>query len=168
MRNVRKIVAALFAVVLVLTAGCGKKSGGKVVDYDVPMPMGFEETEQENVDKMWKDADGSSINVKITEKISDFETLTADALREAMIESFDSAYGVKPTITDKYFTRTEVCGLPAIQYCFTIELAGVEMTQLMVSVNADKNYAFTYTETAGGDWMNDFEDSAKKIQLITD
>ena len=168
MKNVKRSAAALFALVLILTAGCGKKSGSnKVVDYTVDVPAGFEEMEMEGVTKAWATVDGSNVNVNITEKDSAFKKINADALRDALLQVFEATYGAAPTITDKYFTNDEVCGMPAYQYCYDIELAGVEMTQLIVCVDADKTYTFTYTDTTGG-WMADFEASAGAIELITE
>lgn len=165
MKNVKRSFAALFAVVLVLTAGCGKKASNKVVDYKVDVPDGFEEMELEGVTKCWATVDGSNINVNITEKDSGFKKITADALRDAMIEVFEATYGAAPTITDKYFTSDKVCDMPAYQYCYVIELMGVEMTQLVVCIDADQTYTVTYTDTTG-DWIEDFQSSAKNIELV--
>lgn len=165
MKNVKRSLAALFAVALVFAAGCGKKVNDHVVDYKVDLPESFQETETEGVTKSWVAADGSNINVNITDKISDFKKIDADMLRDALKEVF-AAGGAQPTITDKYFTSDEVCGLPAYQYCYDIVLEGLSMTQLVVCVDADKTYTVTYTDVTG-DWMEDFEDSAKNIQLIT-
>ena len=88
-------------------------------------------------------------------------------LRDDLMQAFQTTYGAEPTITDRYFTSDEVCGLPAYQYCYDIELDGMKMTQLVVCVNADRTYTFTYTDV-NGSWMDKFEDSAKNIQLITE
>jgi len=165
MNHVKRSLAALFALVLVLTAGCGKKASNKVVDYTVDVPSGFEETEQEGVVKCWLNAaDGANVNVNITAKDAAFKKITADALREALVQAFGESYGA-PTITDRYFTSDEVCGMPAYQYCYDIELAGVEMTQLVVCIDADQTYTITYTDTTG-DWISEFETSAKNINLV--
>lgn len=165
MNCAKRSLAALFALVLIVTAGCGKKTNNKVKDYTVDVPESFEEMEMEGVTKCWYNADGSNINMNITEKDSAFKKITADALKDAMLEVFESTYGSAPTITDKYFTSDEVCGMPAYQYCYDIELMGVEMTQLIVCIDADQTYTVTYTDTTG-DWMSDFETSAKNIQLV--
>ena len=166
MKYVKRSFAALFAVVLVLAAGCGKKASNKVVDYTVDVPSGFEEAEQDGVVKAWANpADNSNINVNITEKDAAFKSITADALREALVELFEESIGEAPTITDKYFTSDEVCGMPAYQYCYTIEVIGVEMTQLVVCIDADKTYTVTYTDTTGS-WISEFEASAKNINLV--
>lgn len=168
MKNVKRSLAALFAVMLVLAAGCGKKASNKVVDYKVDVPDSFEEWEMEGVTECWANAaDGSNINLNITDKTSDFKKIDADMLRAALVEVFQATYGAEPKITDKYFTSDEVCGMPAYQYCYVIDLEGMEMTQLVVCVDADKTYTVTYTDTVG-DWLTEFETSAKNIQLITE
>ena len=166
MNNVKRSVAALFALMLILTSGCGKKAGSnKVVDYTVDVPASFQEMEMEGVTECWATVDGSNINVNITDKDAAFKKITADALREAMVQVFEATYGAAPTITDKYFTNNEVCGMPAYQYCYVIELMGMEMTQLVVCIDADQTYTVTYTDVTG-DWMSDFEASAKNIELV--
>ena len=167
MKCVKRSAAALFVLVLVLTAGCSQKVNDHVVDYEVDVPSGFQSTEMDGVIECWVSADGSNINVNTTDKTKDFNKIDADVLRDALMQVFQTTYGVEPTITDSYFTSDQVCGLPAYQYCYDIELAGTEMTQLVVCVNADKTYTITYTDVTG-DWMDEFEDSAKNIQLITE
>lgn len=137
----------------------------KVVDYKVDIPSGFEEQEVEGVTKAWYNMeDRSNVNVNITEKDSAFKKITAEALKDAMVQLFEESYSMTPTITDKYFTSEEVCGMPAYQYSYEIELNGVEMTQLVVCIDADKTYTVTYTDTTGS-WMGEFETSAKNINL---
>lgn len=165
MNHVKRSLAALFALALVLTAGCGKKTSNKVTDYTVDVPAGFEEADPGELAKVWSHTDGSNINVNITEKDKAFKSITADALREAMELVYEEGYNVTPTITDKYFTSNEVCGMPAYQYCFKIELMGIEMTQLVVCIDADQTYAITYTDVTG-DWLSEFETSAKNIKLV--
>ena len=161
----KKKIAVLLALLLILT-GCSQASK-KVVDYKVDIPDGFESIEMEGVAACWYNGDGSNVNLNITDKDRGFSKIDADALREALITTFQSAYEMEPTISDRYFTSSEVCGMPAYQYCYDIELAGVEMTQLIVCVDADKTYTVTYTDTVG-DWLTEFETSAKNIQLITE
>lgn len=164
MNHVKRSLAALFALVLVLTAGCGKKASNKVVDYTVDVPAGFEETDPGELAKIWSHADGSNINVNITEKDKAFKSITADALREAMVLVYEQG-GYSADITDKYFTSNEVCGMPAYQYCFKLEVMGMEMTQLVVCIDADQTYTITYTDVTG-DWLSQFETSAKNIELV--
>ena len=68
-------------------------------------------------------------------------------------------------VPDRFFSKDDVCGLPAYQYCYDVELDGVTMTQLLVTVNADKLYAFTYTDMTG-DWIDEFQPLIPTLMLI--
>ena len=165
----KKWLVFLFALVLLLPAGCAKKINDHVVDYKVDVPEGFEEMEMEGVKDCWVNAeDGSNINTTVTVKESGvnaaFKLINADLARETLKEMFKTTYDVEPDVTDRFFTRDAVCGLPAYQYCYDVELDGETMTQLIVTVNADKLYAFTYTAMTG-DWIDTFQESAKNIEL---
>lgn len=164
----KKCLLSLFALVLLLSAGCGEKVNNHVTDYTVDVPDGFEETEMDGVKDCWYAQDGSSINTTVTAKQSGadaaFQLITADLARETLKEMFKTTFDAEPAITDRFFTKDDVCGLPAYQYCYDVELNGTAMTQLMVTVNADKLYAFTYTDMTG-DWIDAFQESAKNIQL---
>lgn len=166
----KKSLVFLFALVLLLPAGCGKKVNDHVTGYNVDVPDGFEETEMEGVKECWYNAaDGSNINTTVTDKENGadaaFKIITADLTRETLTEMFESTFGVAPTITDRFFTKDEVCGLPAYQYSYEMELdGGQHMTQIVVCINADKTYTFTFT-TSSSDMVPVFDESAKNIQL---
>ena len=55
-------------------------------------------------------------------------------------------------------------GLPAYQYSYVLEWEGQTVTQILVSVNADKTYAFAYT-TNDEALLKEFDASARNIQL---
>ncbi len=190
----KKYIAILFALLLMSMVGCSKDEGkdwdvgpsasqptqdvqssepekvsDHVVDYTVDVPESFEPMEMEGLAACWYNtADNSNINVNIMDKDATtdlgFKAITAEMLRLTLVSSFKEAYGVEPEITDRYFTNDQVCGLEAYQYSYTMILEGQEMTQLIVCVNADKTYTFTYTD-ATGEWIDTFEESAKNIQF---
>ena len=164
----KKKIAFLFAVLMLALAGCGSKVNDHVVDYKVDMPEGFAATEQEGVDACWMAPDQSNINLLIVDKDATtnagFKAITADILRDTVKSSMKEAYGQEPTVTDRYFTKDDVCGLPAYQYSYDMNLAGIEMTQIIVCINADKTYTFTYT-TDNAEYLDAFDASAKNIQL---
>ena len=162
----KKSVAFLLAMFMLVLSGCAGESK-KVVDYTVDVPTGFEEVEMEGTDACWMHSDSSSVNLIITNKDKSFSKVTADALREGIEENFEAVYGVGVTITDRFFTNDEVSGMPAYQYSYELDLAGVKLTQLIVGVDADKTYTITYTD-ATGNWISDFENSAKNIQFVTE
>lgn len=162
----KKIAILLAAVMMLALAGCGQGGAAKnhVVDYKVDIPEGFVEAQMEGLDAYWQNtADSSNINLTITDKTSGFSKISADMVKSALMTQFEAA-GFKATINDRYFNKDQVCGLPAYQYCYDISLNGVDMIQLIVCIDADQAYTFTYTDVTG-DWLATFENSAKNIQL---
>ena len=165
----KKKILPLLALLLVVLAGCGPKLNDHVTDYHIDLPAGFEEIEMEGVDKCWSNAaQTGNVNLKITAKAGSanaaFKAITADIARETIASAWKESYGSDPVITDRYFSKDPVAGLPAYQYSYVLEWEGQTVTQILVSVNADKTYTFTYTD-ATGEWIDTFEESAKNIQF---
>lgn len=167
----KKIAFLLAAVMLLALAGCGGGSADvpdHVVDYKVDVPDGFEPIEQEGLAACWYAGDGSNINLNITDKDATtdlgFKAITADMLRTTMVAAYKEATGVEPTIEDRYFGTEKMFGLDAYQYSYDIELGGQSMVQIVVCINADQTYTFTYT-TSDPDLVEVFDASAKGIQL---
>ena len=165
----KKKILPLLALLLVVLAGCGPKLNDHVTDYHIDLPAGFEEIEMEGVDKCWANAGlTGNVNLKTTAKAGTtnaaFKAITADIARDTISSAWKEQYGSEPTITDRYFTKDEVSGLPAYQYSYDMNLAGIEMTQIIVCINADKTYTFTYT-TDNAEYLDAFDASAKNIQL---
>lgn len=157
----------LAAMVALALAGCGARAGGHVVDYHVDVPGGFVETELEGAAACWTNlSDGSSINLNVTGRDASggFGSITAGTARAALESALKDRYGTQPAVTDRYFTRDEVCGLPAYQYSYELTVGGRTVSQTVVCVNADRRYTFTYTDMTGA-WAGAFEASAKNIQL---
>lgn len=197
----KKSLAFLFALLMLALAGCGgddakntagpgsndnpgaatsapteepteePKAGNHVVDYKIDVPDDFEPMDQEGLDACWFRADGSNINLVITEKDSTtdlgFKAITGDMLKTTLVSSLKDAYDVEPTITENYFTKNDVSGLPAYQYSYHLDLEDVEMSQIIVCINADKTYTFTFT-ASDDEIMETFETVAKDIQLTVE
>lgn len=166
----KKKILPLLALMLVFLAGCGPKLNDHVTDYHIDLPAGFEEIEMEGVDKCWANAGlTGNVNLKTTAKAGTtnaaFKAITADIARDTISSAWKEQYGSEPTITDRYFTKDEVSGLPAYQYSYVLEYGGQQVTQILVSINADKTYAFAYTTNDEG-ILKEFDASAKNIQLI--
>lgn len=160
----------LFAVLMLVLTACGPKLNDHVTDYHIDLPDGFVETELDGADAAWYNpADNSNVNLLITKKAATadvaFKAITADALRETVEETLEKSYsGVEINITERFFSKDDVCGLPAYQYSYVVEFSGQSATQIIVSINADKTYTFTYT-TSDADTLAAFEASARNIQL---
>ena len=168
----KKKIAYLLAaaVVLAALAGCGSKVNDHVVDYKLDIPDGFTETELEGADACWVSADGTAnINVGTVAKAAGtdvtFKAATADMLRENLVDGMKQTYGEEPVVTDRYFTKNQVNGLDAYQYSYDMTVMGMDITQIIVSVNASRTYTFTYT-TNDSAMLAVFDESAKNIQLV--
>ena len=165
----KKNILPLLALAMLFLVGCGPRVNDHVTDYHIDLPAGFEEIEMEGVDACWANAGlTGNVNLTITAKSGTvnaaFKAITADIARETISSAWKEQYGSAPTITDRYFTKDPVCGLPAYQYSYVLEYEGQQVTQILVSINADKTYAFAYT-TNDEAVLKEFEDSAKNIQL---
>lgn len=165
----KKKILPLLALVLILLAGCGPKVNDHVTDYHIDLPDGFQEIEMEGVDACWANAgQTSNVNVKITNKTNStnnaFKEITADIARDTILSAWKESFGTQPTITDRYFSKDPICGLPAYRYSYTMEMEGESVTQILVSINADKTYAFAFT-TGDEAILEEFDASAQNIQL---
>lgn len=144
-------------------------ASNKVVDYKLDLPEGFEPIDQPGMEACWYNgADQSNVNLGLADRDATtdlgFKTITADLLRTTLEAAF-KAEGMEVELKDRYFTKDEVCGLPAYQYSYEMELdGGQHMTQIVVCINADKTYTFTFT-TSSSDMVPVFDESAKNIQL---
>ena len=131
----KKKIAFLLAMMMLLAlAGCGSKINDHVVDYKIDLPDGFVETELVGADACWYNAaDLSNVNLLIADKAATanaaFKAVTADILREAVESSLKEVYPTTPTITDRFFTKDDVCGLPAYQYGYSANVSGTDVYQ---------------------------------------
>ena len=135
------------------------------ITYQMSIPEGYTELEMEGIEFYYMYEDGSNINMNIQDKDSGFSLVTADMLNAALVSTFKQTYEIDLTITDNYFTTNEISGYPSYQYCISYEFQGIPFTQLIVGIDADRTYTFTFTDVAGGAWMTAFEESAKSIVI---
>lgn len=133
-------------------------------DYQLSIPDDFTAVEIDGLAFCYVHEDNSSISMNVQDKDSAFSAITAEALNEALVKTFSSTYDLDITITDLYFTTEAVSGFPGYQYCFSYELEGNTITQLVIGVDAAQTYTFTYTDMSG-DWIQTFEASAQTIKI---
>lgn len=142
-------------------------SAASTSNYELSIPDDFSAIEVEGMEFYYVGEDGSSVSLNVQPKDADFSNVTADLLREALENALSQSYKVDVTITDNYFTTETVSGYPAYQYSLSYELEETAITQLIIGVDADQTYTFTYTDLSGT-WMEGFEKSAKGIILVTE
>lgn len=149
------------------TAETSSGSSSAASNYTISIPDDFSSIEAEGMEFYYVGEDGSSVSLNVQPKDTAFDTVTADLLRTALEAALSQSYKVDVTITDNYFTTGTVSGYPAYQYSLSYELQGTAISQLIIGVDADRTYTFTYTDLSGT-WMEAFEKSAKGIILTTE
>ena len=135
--------------------------------YRLSIPKDFSEIEIDGMEFYYAAEDGSSVSLNLQPKDDAFSQVSAKELRTALSDAFLQTYEEEVVITDHYFTTNSISGYPAYQYAISYELQGDEVTQIMIGIDADQTYTFTYTDLAGT-WLDIFEDSIKTIAFINE
>lgn len=146
------------------TGSTSASTTGKATNYQLSIPDDFTAVEIDGLEFCYVHEDSSSISMNVQDKDDTFGTITAEALNEALTATFAATYDKDITIIDLYFANNAVSGFPAYQYCFSYELDGTALTQLVVGVDASQTYTFTYTDMTG-DWIQVFEASSQTIKI---
>ena len=141
-----------------------------VVDYRLNIPSRFTPLEPEDfgidADAFWYRSGGSSITVTTEPRDS---TDTLEGFLEISVTDFHNqqqiALGPNTQLTDLYFTRDDVSGLPALQYAYKTTSDGQTSYAILVSVLADPLYFFGFA-AADAETMLELEQCSKNIQLI--
>lgn len=132
--------------------------------YQLSIPKDFSELEIEGMEFYYGSEDGSSVSLNLRPKDPTFSQVSAELLKTALSTALQQTYGEDVSITDNYFTTEAVSGFPAYQYSISYELQGIAVTQIIIGIDADQTYTFTYTDLAGT-WIDTFEDSIETITL---
>ena len=135
------------------------------ITYRLSIPKDFLEIEIDGMEFYYTAEDGSSVSLNLQPKDAAFSQVSAVELSAALSDALLQRYEEEVVITDHYFTQEAICGYPAYQYSISYELLGDEVTQIMIGIDADQTYTFTYTDLAGT-WIDTFEDSIKTITFI--
>lgn len=135
--------------------------------YQLSIPKDFSEIKIDGMEFYYAAEDGSSVSLNLQPKDDAFSRVSAEELSTALSDAFLQTYEEEVVITDHYFTTNSISGYPAYQYAISYELQGNEVTQIMIGIDADQTYTFTYTDLAGT-WMDIFEDSIKTIAFINE
>ncbi len=134
--------------------------------YQLSIPKDFSKLDIEDLEFYYAAQDGSSISLGLQPKDPDFSQITAKQLDAALADALLQTYKEDIVITDNYFTRDPVSGYPAYQYSISYQLPKSEVTQIIIGIDADQTYTFTYTDLTGT-WIHVFEDSIQSITLST-
>ena len=136
-----------------------------VTTYRLSIPKDFSEIEIDGMEFYYAAEDGSSVSLNLQPKDAAFSQVSAEQLSAVLSDAFLETYEEEVMITNHYFTKKAICNYPAYQYAISYELQGNEVMQIMIGIDADQTYTFTYTDLAGT-WIDIFEDSIKTITFI--
>lgn len=131
------------------------------------LPDGFEEAQDLSgmyVTKRYP-IDASTIYyVEMDQDIS-LQLLTEDTFLEQMQSHLRESYDLDIDVDLKSFEKITISGYPAFRILCSYVIDDVEITHLEYTINADKSYIITYSQTNEYDRMDEFEASAATIQL---
>lgn len=156
-----------------------------ITGFHFEVPAGFEEVADADTPAVESELDGaevsgddyrfylaedrSNINVISGPKDPGFSGYTEESILDKLTNTFREALGAEAEITLNTYTTRQIGGYPSIQYDISILLEGTEVHQLVVSVDADKTYTFTFTDYSGSDqWIDDFYTSMDSISFETE
>ncbi len=134
------------------------------ISYQLSIPKDFSELEIEGMEFYYTAEDGSGISLNLQPKDPTFSQVSASRLNAALSGAFLQTYEEEVVITDNYFTTESISDYPAYQYSVSYELQGIAVTQIIVGVDADQTYTFTYTDLTGT-WSDTFEESICSIKI---
>ena len=142
----------------------GTDTASAKVHYTFTIPDDFTSMDVESMECFYEAKDGSYINMNIQDKDPSFGELTADSLNSALSQAFSKVYNKEITLTDLSFSMATVSGYPSYTYKFSYEAQDTVITDLLIGIDADQTYTFTFCDMTG-EWIELFEESASSISL---
>lgn len=141
----------------------------KPADLACKIPDGFEEQTDEAGLYLHKSfpEDISSISYIITQTDDTVMKMTGEAYREAYEKELYDVYGDEVDIVIHSFEHVRVDQRNAIRITLEYELKGVTYEQLNFMIfNGDEEHIMSYTQEAGGKWMEEFEKCSETLHFV--
>ena len=141
----------------------------KPADLACKIPDGFEEQSDEAGLYLHKSfpEDISSISYIITQTDDAVMKMTREDYREAYARELYDVYGDEVDIIIHSFEHVKVDQRNAIRITLEYELKGVIYEQLNFMIfNGDEDHIMSYTQEAGGKWMEEFEKCAGTLHFV--
>lgn len=141
----------------------------KPADLACKIPDGFEEQSDEAGLYLHKSfpEDISSISYIITQTDDAVMKMTREDYREAYARELYDVYGDEVDIIIHSFEHVKVDQRNAIRITLEYELKGVTYEQLNFMIfNGDEDHIMSYTQEAGGKWMEEFEKCAGTLHFV--
>lgn len=131
------------------------------------LPEGF--TEVEDMPGMYVTKrypiDASTIYYVEMDKDISMQLMTEETFLMQMQNNFEQIYGMDVDIDLQSYEKIEIDGYPAFKILCSYTVDDIEITQLEYTINADKSYVITYSQTHEYDRMEEFEASAATIHV---
>ncbi|WP_367925911.1 hypothetical protein [uncultured Ruthenibacterium sp.] len=137
------------------------------IEFDVP--EGFEQMDATGTGTaaLYQASDGSSVNVVIMENNG---SLASDVAMEDLVgpleQAFSEQFGEEVYLLDVKFETGTLGVCPYYRLDYSVTVAGVELYQTALGINADRAYTITYTDTTYGGWSEAFEQSIDSIKFV--
>lgn len=141
----------------------------KPADLACKIPDGFEEQSDEAGLYLHKSfpEDISSISYIITQTDDAVMKMTKEDYREAYARELYDVYGDEVDIIIHSFEHVKVDQRNAIRIALEYELKGVTYEQLNFMIfNGDEDHIMSYTQEAGGKWMEEFEKCSQTLHFV--
>ena len=141
----------------------------KPADLACKIPEGFEEQSDEAGLYLHKSfpEDISSISYIITQTDDAVMKMTKEDYREAYARELYDVYGDEVDIIIHSFEHVKVDQRNAIRITLEYELKGVNYEQLNFMIfNGDEDHIMSYTQEAGGKWMEEFEKCSQTLHFV--
>lgn len=176
----KKIICLFFALLTLFLAACAKEdgstphtvtspetvtNGSAVADFGYDLPDGF--AAAEDIPGMYQSPeypdDASNFYFSCGDADPYFANYDTAILEAALSLSLTQQMGTDVAVTVdmlEYFTLDD---LPAYRMELHYTVSGLALRQLVVCVNADYTYTFTWTQVGDADWMDAFRTSADSL-----
>ena len=141
----------------------------KPADLACKIPEGFGEQSDEAGLYLHKSfpEDISSISYIITQTDDAVMKMTKEDYREAYAKELYEVYGDDVDIIIHSFEHIKVDQRNAIRITLEYELKGVTYEQLNFMIfNGDEDHIMSYTQEAGGKWMEEFEKCSETLHFV--
>ena len=176
----KKHICLLLAFLTLALSACAKNEGFSndyttettapensvsVADYGFELPDGF--VAANGIVGMYESPDYPDDSSNFYASYGDadpyFASYDVSIMEDALSRSLTQQMGEEIAVAVDSLEYTEIDTLPAYRMELHYTVSGLELCQLVVSVNADYNYTFTWTQVGEADWMEAFRTSADSL-----
>ncbi len=135
--------------------------------YELPEGFSLAEGEQDIWYAPDYPYDPSSVAFDMTDTDYDFDSRTEADFEEYLQDELSATYENDPQLEISRFNHTIIGGWPAIRLEYSYQTDELSVFTIVVLINADNRYSFTFTDTTEDRvWFDSFEDTISSIVLV--